>query len=149
MTDRSYYTSGRFIHDDLVKEARFGLQSIYESWAKYSKIGPFVLAWPETTVDFHGHKTYSVLPFDLPGARKERSATLRKILKEVNAYALLLVEQRDKAVVAIFESPHGTVSWHIPIEYHGDVNSLGDPQEKTDVDSIGLLWAQKKHVEKN
>jgi hypothetical protein len=140
MPDLAYYTSERFIHDGLVKEARSGLKSLYATWASQSKIDPFVLVWPEKAIDYHGHKTAGMVPFDLPVDKKKRPAELQRLLRAADAYAMLVVEQREAAVVVIFESPHGTQSWHIPIEGHGNVDILGDPTEKTDSDYLGLLW---------
>jgi hypothetical protein len=139
--DISYITSERFIHDDLVLEAEMGLGSLYETWAKQSHVSPFLLVWPSHPVMFHGHKTESVLPFDLPEDRSKWDAELRRIATETCAYGVLLVEQRDKTILVIFESPHGTKSWRIPVCDHGNVNVLGDPVELVDTDSIGLLWA--------
>jgi hypothetical protein len=143
-TDISYYTSERFIHDDIVREAEAGLKSLYDTWSKHSCISPFALVWPYKPVNFHGHKTESVLPFDLPADRSKWTTELRRIADAASAYAVLLVEQRAGAVVVILESVHGTKSWHIPIENHGNVNVLGDRVEKTDTDSIGLLWSPKQ-----
>lgn len=144
MADITYYTSERFIHDDLILEAESGLSSLYDTWARESRIDPFLLVWPSETVKFHGHKTADVMPFDLPPSRASWGTEIVRIAKETSAYALLLVEQRAKAVVVVLESPHGSKSWHIPIRNHGNVDVLEDPEEKTDVDYIGLLWAPNR-----
>jgi hypothetical protein len=66
------------------------------------------------------------------------------LVQKTEAYALLLVEQREQAVVVIVESNHGSKSWHIPVENHGDVSALGKPTERVDTDAIGILWRPKR-----
>lgn len=90
---------------------------------------------------YHGCKTESVLPFDIPENKKEWPFVLHRLVTEYKAYAILLVEQKTVEILVIVESPHGTKSWHIPIRNHGNVQVLDDPIEKTDVDTIGLLWS--------
>lgn len=130
----------RLVHEMLVQEAAWGLASLYDTWSRHWHIDPFVLIWPEEAVVFHGDKTASTLPFDLPEERDAWPDELRKIAKETKAYAILLVQEMEQALVVIFESRMGTRSWRIPIEDHGNVRVLGDPEERTDTDRIGLLW---------
>jgi hypothetical protein len=78
---------------------------------------------------------------DLPPEKAAWPNELKRIVKVYGAYALLLVEQHVQEVVVILESPHGTVSWHVPIRNQGNVRVLDDAEEKTDVDYIGLLWS--------
>lgn len=139
-----YFTSERFIHDDLVLEAEMGLGSLYETWAMQSRIEPFLLVWPAHPVEYRGRKTEDVVPFDLPEDRGTWHTELRRRVHEASAYGILLAEQHDDVIVVIFESQHGTKSWRIPIKDHGDVRVLGDPVELTDTDSIGVLWAPKR-----
>lgn len=129
-----------------MKEAANGLSSVYETWATKRRIDPFVLVWPSEPVNFHGKQTEDVMPFDLPNDASRWPTFLRDLVKKTTAYALLLVEQREQAVVVIFESPHGTKSWNIPIKNHGNVNVLGEAKEKSDIDYIGLLWSPKRGV---
>ena len=102
------------------------------------------MVWPWKKVDYHGIYTNDVLPFDLPKDRKEWHGFFQHLRDKYKANAVLFVEQRDAEIVAIFESPHGTHSWHIEISAHGDVHILEAPKEKTDVDSVGLLWRPNK-----
>jgi hypothetical protein len=140
MPSLQYYTSERFIHDDIVKDARGGIPSLYKSWAKLGRIRPFVIAWPAEEVIWHGVPTEWAVAFDAPRDPGRQKVFLKKVQERAAAYAILLWEQRAQAVVGILESGHGTNSWHIPILDHGNVKVLGTPEEKTDVDHLGLSW---------
>ncbi len=139
--DRDYYTSERFIHDDVVQEAEGGLRSLYDTWANQGSVDPFVMSWPSERIKYHGIATEQPVPFDLTGDRSSWLKELKSIAESTKAFALLLVEQREKAVVAIVESRHGTVSWHIPICNHGNVLVLGDKETRVDRDCLGVLWS--------
>lgn len=144
MTDLSYNNSERILHNELSKEARNGLPSLYKTWAEHSEIGAFVLVWPDRMVSFHGHRTINPMPFDMPENKKDWAGKLRQLIEDKHAFALLLVEQRKQDILAVFESPHGAVSWQVPIENHGDVRILGTPIEKVDAEYIGLLWSPRR-----
>jgi len=137
-----YYTSERFIHDGIVKEARGGVPTLYESWKSQQKIRPFVIAWPAEKVVWFGAPTTKAVAFDAPEDESRRRTFVKKVQEKTGAYALLLWEQREKAVVGVLESMHGTKSWHIPIVDHGNVRVLGKAEEKTDVDRLGLNWSE-------
>ena len=142
--DLEYYISERFIHDDVVEEARGGLKAIFDAWAQEGKVDPFALVWPSKPVSFHGIVTEGVLPFDMPKDRATWPQLLRRIIEKTEAYALLLTEQRAQDVSIIVESTHGSKSWSYPIRNHGDVYILEEPVEKTDTDCIGLLWSPRR-----
>jgi len=134
------------MYRELCKQAEDGQQSIPELWSNNRRIRPHLLLWPSEAVKFRGQLTEDVLPFDMPGDRSEWPELLLDRVLDSKACALLLVEQREQAVVAIFESPRGTTSWHYPIKDHGDLKILGPPVKKTDVESVGLLWRPKQAV---
>jgi len=135
-----YYTSERFIHDGIVKRARAGIPTLYESWKKKQRLRPFVLSWPAEEIIWNSEPTEQAVAFDAPLAKDLTQEFLRRVQKKTAAYALLFWEQREQAVVGILESRHGSVSWYIPIMDHGNVRVLGPLEEKTDVDSLGLNW---------
>lgn len=136
--DLSYYTSERFIHDDIVREARGGLMSLYDIWATLSRIPSFAIAWPSVRIHYKGTQTERPVtkPLTNPKTKQEE---LRLFAKTTKAYALLLVEEREKAVVVILETPHGTVLWTVPIEDHGNVRVLGDAIEEAGGARLGLI----------
>lgn len=132
----------RFIHDELLRRAAKAMPAVKESWRKYMRVDPFFISWPAEHIkaDDGSTITHHVL-LELP--KENRPAWGRLMVEAVErtlSYAILLAEQREGEVVVIFESPHGTHSWHYPIKNHGNVRVLGKPMEKTDVDSIGILW---------
>jgi len=137
-----YIKSERFIHDSLVETAKKMVAVVRTGWNKRGKVEAFIVAWPKETVTSDtGH------PIDGPClavletiAGEEREAAIGLFAERTNAYALLLVEQRaQKEVMAVFESPHGTCSWSIPLARHGDRWVAGEPEEKSGGGSIGVL----------
>lgn len=134
------------MYQELRQQAKDGQGSILGLWANNRRIKPHLLLWPSEAVKFNGQLTEDVLPFDMPADRSKWAELLLERVVDNKACALLLIEQRAQAVVAIFESPGGTTSWHYPIKDHGDLKILGDPEEKTDVESVGLLWRPKPAV---
>ena len=149
MRDSDYYASERVIHDDLVRVARRSLQGLKAAWGRTQTAEPSIFVWPSEKVRFHGVLTDGILPIRLGSDRAAWSNVLRDIVKQYNPYALLLVEPLEKEVVIIFESSHGTCSWHVPILPHGNVKLLGAPIEKADTDSIGLLWTPEHKRARN
>lgn len=142
MASLSYYTSERVIHDGIVEEARSGVQSLYRSWKSQQKIRPFVIVWPAEEIVWNGISTSRPVAFDAPIDESKRKDFLREVQRKAAAYAILLWVQKEKAVVGVLESIHGTKSWHLPIIDHGNVKVLGKPEEKTDVDHLGLNWQE-------
>ncbi len=141
MASLDYYTSERFIHDGIIEEARGGVPTLYESWKRRQRIRPFIIVWPSEKIVWYGTPTAQAVAFDVPEDESKRRDFVERAQKKAKAYALLLWEQREKAVVGVLESMHGTKSWHLPIIDHGNVRVLGEAEEKTDVDRLGLNWS--------
>lgn len=143
--DPEYYTSERFIHDELVKRAGAGILGLFEAWKCDGYIDPFVLGWPtEPVLDDKDAPVSEACILQLEEGRDSWSRDLSKFSQMIKAYALLFVEQTEDSVLAILESPHGTKSWTIPIHRSGDQEVLGSPKIEVDVRSIGLLWSAKR-----
>lgn len=148
MPDREYYTSERFIWDDLCQQAESGIPSLYESWKKVRRIEPFLLAWPsEPVLDDQGILLDRTCLLDLKGDPGAWSQTFRAFAARTKAYALLLAEQHAGVVRTILESHHGTRSWSLPILTSGDIRYLGTPPLVADnLHQIGILWSRKSPV---
>lgn len=140
MSSLEYFTSERFIHDDIVEAARAGIPTLYDTWKRRRGIRPFVLSWPSQKIVWRGEETERVVAFDAPRGAEKLRAFLEEVQKKTMAYALLLWEQKEQAVVGVLESRHGSVSWRIPIQSHGNVVVLGQHEEKVDADRLGLRW---------
>lgn len=141
MPDIDYYTSERVIWDNLKKYAEAGVKSLYEQWKTKGSIDPFAVTWPGTTIfDLGGLPVTGPCTIELKRAIGSWSVTLRRLVEITDAYALLLVEQKDNDLQVILESHHGTRSWTIPIRQSGDVRVLGDPTIQDNVNRIGILW---------
>lgn len=140
MSDNKYYTSERFIHDELMRRAAAGLDTVLEAWRTEGAVHPFVLAWPtEDLVDDFGFPIKDTVAMPLPEDKNEWPTEMKRLVDRTNPYALLLCEQRATEVVVIFESSHGTKSWHFPI-YSAGSRFLGARTEKEDAETLGILW---------
>lgn len=141
-----YYTSERFIHDDLVRSVEAGLPSIRASWKKKQRIEPFFMAWPSEVIQCDdGRLVDGVFLLELPSEKSRWSRLMRESISKTKAYAIALVEQTKVEVLVTFESRHGTKSWHFPIKDFGGTKVLLEPSTKTDTDSIGLLWRAQQN----
>jgi hypothetical protein len=128
-------------HNDLALYAEVNLPKIYATWKKSMRVDPFLLSWPsELVYDVNGVPLENVCYLDLPQDKNQWRKMMHEALKLTSPKALLLLEQNDKDVKLILETPAGSTSWVIPIERHGDICVLGKAAKKTDTDSIGLLW---------
>lgn len=137
----NYYTSERFIHDNLIREAERGLHIISDWWRRERRVPPFLITWPKDTVTCDdGSKVEDKFFFDLPDDPSSWKDLVELAAKKTKAYALLLATQRENEVRVVFESRHGTKSWHFAITRHGPDKILEDPNSKTDECSVGLLW---------
>lgn len=136
--------SPELIHADLAEEAGWGINSLYTSWSESNRIDPFMVVWPSETVIFNGESVNDAIPFQLPLDKEQQRAFIKKAVKKTKAWAVLLVEQRAEAVVAVFESPVGTRSWHLPIKRRGDVLVLTDAKEYENTDYVGAVNSRER-----
>lgn len=133
--------SERFIHDELRRRAEQAVNHLRELWKEHRKIDPILLLWPAEPVQTkEGVMFEGCVYCELPAAESERRATILKALERIRPYAVLLVEQHELDVKAIFETHQGTRTWTLPIKRHGDVRVLYDPKMADDEESLGLLW---------
>jgi hypothetical protein len=137
-----YYTSERFIHDELARRAEKGLSGLYETWKTNRKIEPFIITWPADDKKARsGGKISGPCVLELPADNKDIWHDLMLgAIQTTSAYAILVAEQRESDVRVIFESRHGALCWTIPIVRSGDVDVLKRPVVSTDGEHIGLLW---------
>jgi len=137
-----YYTSERFIHDELARRAEKGLSGLYKTWKTHRKIEPFLITWPADDKEASsGGKISGPCVLDLPTDNRDIWHDLMLgAIQATNAYAILVTEQRESDVRVVFESRHGALCWTIPIIRSGDVDVLKRPIVSTDGEHIGLLW---------
>lgn len=140
-TDLRYFTSERFIHDDLLARAAAGVESLYRTWREEGRIDPFFIAWPAEPVQTReGSMIAGPCMLELPADRRTWNKKMLEAMRLTRAYAILLTEQRDEDVRVILESPHGARCWTVPIERHGDVRALGRASSQDDGPCLGILW---------
>lgn len=139
-----YYTSERFIHDDLVRLAEAGLKGVYQRWGKEQRIDPFVVTWPaEPVPDDSGQLVSDLCVLELPEDREKWNPLMLEAIRRTKAYGVLLVEQRKEDIRAILETRHGSRCWTVPIVRNGDVFTLKKPEVTSDRESLGFLWQRK------
>lgn len=143
MSHRDYYTSERFIWDDLIEESQRAMIGLYEHWKKRHSIEDFLITWPAEVISAEdGSKVSGPCAFTFPvGDRAQRQDMILKTVQITKAYALLLVEQNKAEIQVILESRHGAKCWTIPIVKSGDVATLGPHALSTNGKHVGLLWS--------
>jgi hypothetical protein len=138
---KEYILSERFIHDELRRRCEAALPTLYNHWRKDRRIYPYLLMWPNDTVRTRSGDSFNGVVFtELSMDATERKEQVKRAAGECNAYGLMLTEQLEDAVRVIFETEHGTRTWRLPINDHGDVQVLGAPVVKDNAESIGVLW---------
>jgi hypothetical protein len=139
--EASYIASERFIHDELARRCAHSAEQVLVFWRTYHRIYPTLLLWPSSTIKtVTGEKFSGVIFTELPEAPEARRAAIVAAANRCKAYGLLLTEQLDQAVRLIFESECGTRTWRFPIKNHGDIQVLGTPTLRDNVESIGIRW---------
>ncbi len=140
--DLNYITSERWIHDSVLKEAELGLDVVTSAWRQQNDVGHFLIVWPEDEVlATDGSKINRAVSFDLSDDAEKNVRVFREALQVAKPYALLVVEEQDKKIRAVFETRHGTKSWVWPI--HNNL-AVGQASTKVDVNYVGLLWRPNK-----
>jgi hypothetical protein len=139
MSDPTYFSSERFIFDDLAKRAERMVEEVRAQWREKQRITNCCITWPaEVLKDDAGREiqdaVYCVLP---PGEEQE---ALRRMVERTKAYALVLIEQKKDELRVLFESHHGARAWLIPLELHGDVRVPGATRVTENAECVGLLW---------
>lgn len=139
--DKEYIQSERFIHNELLARAATTVWRIPELWKEQKRIFPIILLWPTAQVKAQKGEWHTGVVFDtLPEEAAQRPAHIKQAAKKCNAYAVLVVEEVEGAVRAIFESEHGTETWRLPIKDHGGVRVLGIAARSSNTESVGVLW---------
>jgi len=138
-----YITSERFIWDDLLRRGEAVAERAKKMWNRRQSLPTSLLSWPSEEIkDDQGNPIDRVVSLAVPEHIPLRKA-LVDMLERTLPYALLLAEVRDKELVVILESHHGTRSWRYPIEWRGDVHRLGEGIRKDNTDSLGVLWRRQ------
>jgi len=115
------------------------MPALYRRWAKQKKIQPFCIVWPTKEVYHDRQIKMTPFPLAMPTSRRQWNAFIRKAVKATMAYALLLVEQQEQAIVISLEDIHGPCRWKIPIVDRVNVQILGKPKEEDGVGELGIL----------
>jgi hypothetical protein len=138
---REDITSERFIHMCLLVEAEAMVAYVNEAWKDTGGHLPCLgFAWPAEHLYVKNDVIKDMVTTTFSDAPSMRSVELRDFVRLSKAYALLVIEQRTQDVKIIFESMHGSRSWTLKIEQHGDAKVLSKPTVVDNNESIGLLW---------
>jgi hypothetical protein len=134
--------SERFIHEDLVAKAEAIVLTVKDTWRKHRKIDPYVITWPSEELKADDgstitHAVFCALPEKSDAARMQ---AVQQLVERTKAYGLLVVEQKDHAILVMFETRFGARSWYTPLAWHGDIQVPGQTEAKNNADAVGLLW---------
>ena len=130
-----YIASERFIHDGLLRQAEAMVRYIYESW-KHGEFPDILFAWPGATIqDDSGKDIEGIVCMVLPKEDIEKGKAKEALRKRVRPYGTLCIETKGQFIESLFRTRHGSVTWTIPIEDHGDVKVLGK-LERTEVSHV-------------
>lgn len=140
---KEYFTSERFIHDDLAQAAAVIAVKAREEWKRNRAIRPYAITWPSESLktDDGAHVDGAficALPEEAPPAA--RLAVLQKMVEKTKAYGLVLIEQVDDYLRVLFETHHGARAWLMRLERHGDVVVCMAPEVRDDAECVGILW---------
>ncbi len=141
----SYFTSGRFIHEDLAKKAAQLAEEARQVWKVAQKLEGHVVSWPSSTlVDDDGvaisHAVLMRVPSDF--TQEQLLEATRRLVTRINAYGVALVLHAGQALRVLFETRHGALAWTIPLERHGDLLVPGETQQE-ETQGLGLLYLRK------
>lgn len=143
VTEEEYYTSERFIHDELVRRAEDTLYSLYDTWRQQKSIQPFLLCWPAGPVTANNGASISgpcVLELPPEGRDQWHNLILGSV-RATGAYALLLVEQKESHIQVTLESQHGAHCWKMQIVQRGVDRILKQPTPTVNEEHVGVLWS--------
>ena len=141
--DTSYYTSERFIHDDLASKVAKMVNVARSEWRKTGNLESYAIAWPSETVrGDDGRAIEGSIMQHLPKNFSPQQVTnaLKNMVARTKAYGLALIEKKDNALRILFETHHGARAWVIPLERHGDILVPGATLVRDNADCLGLLW---------
>lgn len=138
---REYFISELWIHDDLVKQAERSLVSIEESWRLEGHVDPFLISWPANDVYANdGSKVKGPVLYSLEKSPAARRRQILEAIEQTGPYGLLMCEELKTELCVLFETQHGAVSWHFPIEPRGSHRVMGKVTRRRNRDHIGILW---------
>lgn len=140
-----YYTSERFIHDDLCAQVTSGVYALYDVWRTCKRVDPFAILWPANPIKSReGVQIDSYITLRMEADPATWMSDLLAAIKKVEAYGLAFVRQSEEAVLVTFESQHGAKHWALPIIRSGDVRILKEPVTSVDEQRLGLLWHEDR-----
>jgi len=139
--------SGEQIHDRVCGFAEAGIKEISSGWAKQQRLDPFLVTWPSSILTSKEGQDVGG-PCLLYLADIDPKQWTEKIAQAVNltrAYAVLLAEQKEDAVVITMETADGSRCWTLPIIRSGDMRRLGKPAVSNNVERLGVLWNPRRN----
>ena len=128
------------VQKELLRRAEASLRYLQIEWKQFGRVRPLALTWlGEEIVDDRGLPLRDVVVCRLPEDAAKRPAVLAGMVARTKAQALLVIQQNESNVKAIFETARGTTTWHYSVEDRVDHKMLVRCSVEHDVDSTGLL----------
>lgn len=133
----------RVLWEKIVAQGELVVASVRKLWRAERRIDRVLFSWPREPIeDDKGRWISALVTYQPPESQPNRTAA-RDMVKRTRACAVLLVEQREKDVRILLESPHGSRCWTLPIRWQGDVRVLTKAAVVADTESLGALWNPK------
>lgn len=141
--DITYFTSERFIHDDLVQRCSWIVEDLPAFYVMESgKVDSYIVSWPAVAFrNDEGKRTDNPVYLTLPTDRTKWAELTRDLVSRTKAFALFMVDVTRTEVACVFESHLGTRAWTFQVQRRGDIKTLSGPISEVNKKKVGLLWA--------
>jgi hypothetical protein len=109
-----YYTSERFIHDDLAKRAAAIAEEVRRVWRRDRALERVAISWPSETVrDDKGVGVTHVVTMPIPKEFTDQQTTeaLKRMVARTRAYGIALIERHQDTLRVLFETHQGARAW--------------------------------------
>jgi hypothetical protein len=132
----------KFIWDNIVERVeKVSIPRVHKMWKEDRRIPTMLFSWPSVHLRSSDNKTtITHLVSFVPPREVNLMDSALFFARKTEAYALLLVRREGNEIKIVVESAHGSKSWKIPVERHGDVEVLGKAKAAENADHIGILW---------
>lgn len=141
---KEYINSGLILHDYLVTYVDGFMRRMRRALNNGTRANPVLIFWPKKAVRADdGTMIKRMVAMDLDEVEVLNvKKHLEEMVKRTDAYAALFVDTRGGEVRAVLESPHGSATWTMRRERHGDLTVLTEPVQADNVDWLGVIGTQ-------
>jgi hypothetical protein len=129
---------------ELIVKTQATADKVREIWAKQRTMKNVLVGWvSEPIKDRRGDVITDSIVMDLPDGPVDQKL-VATFAKKIRAYAILLVERKEREIRLTLESPQGCRVWTLPLVRHGDIWALGKTVVDTKpTETLGILLKKK------